>query len=66
MIQTKQVTNYVFTCTAGEMTFNFAVPAESQSQAAVKLTEWLLQVCEELKPHIEARDAKVFTPAPVN
>ena len=57
MIQTKQITNSVFTCAAGEMTFNFSIPAETQSEAAQKLTAWLGQVCEELKPFIKVSAA---------
>lgn len=50
MITAKKTTSFNFTIPTVETTFNFAMPAETQSEAALKLIESLKIAINELTP----------------
>jgi hypothetical protein len=49
MLQVKQVTTFQFSIQAGETTFNFTIPAETQQEACQKLIAQLNIVLTEVK-----------------
>jgi hypothetical protein len=54
MLTVKKVTNFNFTIPTPETTFNFSMPAETQSEAASKLIEALKIAVAELAPLVKA------------
>jgi len=50
MITSKCTKSWIFTIPRGEITYNLTIPAETQAEAASKLTNDLTAIIEELKP----------------
>lgn len=50
MVTAKKITSFAFTIPTAETTFNFSMPAETQSEAATKLIDALKVAINELTP----------------